>query len=105
MTESFIYTSKNDAIQSLYANGVGFDGKHTMARYWADSNQTEIASVIGICHNTNGVTNVEIKDLSLDTVDEQYQSIIEMIQYIQQVITNNNENIENLRARLEACCG
>lgn len=63
VTQSKIFASKTSAIH--YLEGLpeeGFDGKHYIARYWKNGEGSDIASVEGILHNTNGVHNIEIKD-------------------------------------------
>ena len=62
MANSRIFETKQDAIDHLLGRNYGVDGKTMVARYWTGNKHTEIASVVGIFHNTNGVQNVEIKD-------------------------------------------
>ena len=60
--QSLIFNGKEEAIEYLYDIDLNqkIDGQQFMARYY-DGNH-KIASVIGIVHKTNGVTNIEIKD-------------------------------------------
>ena len=65
-TQSRIFQNKNSAIEylnSLPLNG-GYDGQHYIARYWVRGEGSDIASVEGILHSTNGVKNIEVKDAS-----------------------------------------
>jgi len=62
MATSLIFNSKDDAKQYLLNQTEGPDGKHMIARYWKGGEGSDIASVEGILHRTNGVVNVEVKD-------------------------------------------
>lgn len=62
VTQSLIFNSKEEASEYLKKLRSGHDGKHMIARYWTSGEGSDIASVEGILHFTNGVRNVEIKD-------------------------------------------
>lgn len=61
VTQSLIFNSKEEASAYLKNLTKGYDGKHMIARYWTSGEGSDIASVEGILHFTNGVRNVEIK--------------------------------------------
>lgn len=77
MATSLIFNSKDDAKQYLLNQTEGPDGKHMIARYWKGGEGSDIASVEGILHRTNGVVNVEVKDTdnggsSVSSVERKY---------------------------------
>ena len=84
-----ILNSREEAVEALlnYCGDDTMDGMPLLARYWADSGQTEIKHIRGYIHNIDGHMGISVDDIV--DVDEIYD-------YIDSAMTSNsNSDDEN----------
>ena len=79
-----ILNSRDEAVESLlnYCGDDTMDGMPLLARYWADSGQTEIKHIRGYIHNIDGHMGISVDDI----VD-----VEEIYDYIDSAITANTK--------------
>ena len=104
VTQSLIFNSKEEASTYLKNINKGHDGKHMIARYWTSGEGSDIASVEGILHRTNGVRNVEIKDGNTDSISEQLEQIFSELETLATNVENTQTAIEDLSLQVDTCC-